>query len=108
MILYTILTTILVTSIGPTLKAQYKTPFSRIPCSILGMVCVIATALDLCLQQESTYRRKHQESNVFMHHLMQSGLKRSKVITLHAHRVIDPPVAVMKILKAVYASQVTG
>ena len=97
--------TTLLTSTGPTLKEQYKTPFSRIPWNILRRLCV--TQIDKSSQQEFTYRPICQASTVFMHHLVEGGMKRSEVFTAHTYYAADVSFAGKGILEAEYASQVS-
>ena len=64
-------------------------------------LCVIETSSTSSPRREFTYRQINQASNILAHHLVQSGVKRSEVVTVYAHRGVDLPVAVMGILKAV-------
>ena len=69
---------------------------------------MIETASDPSPGQEFTDRRIDQASAVSMRNLVQSGLKRSKVVTAHTYSVADVSFAVRGILEAEYASQVSS
>ncbi len=67
---------------------------------------MIETASDSSPRRESTNGHINGASNVLAHYLVLTGVKASEVIMVHAHRVLELPVAVKGILEAVYASPI--